>query len=121
MSTRTAEINASTTAAAAAAGPTSVTLPIPADQLGALTGVEVTAGPGSTAGVVVDVTITGVIGGTLTYKFAHHLVAEGGPEPLILKFVPPLRAAAVGTDFVVAVTGGANTGALAIAAHATSE
>lgn len=90
-------------------------------RFGRLYGFDVTAGPGSTAAAVVDVTVAGLQGPDLVYKFTHHLAAEGGPEPLVIYFPVPLRTAEAGTDITITLEGSANAGEVSINAYAAFE
>lgn len=58
-------------------------------------------GSGATAGSVVSITITGLLGGTATYTLAVVAGATLGNTPLILQFVPAMPASAVNTSIVV--------------------
>lgn len=85
-----------------------------------LSGFEVT-GSGATAGLPVTVTVTGVLGGTLsyTYNFAPGVLV--GNTPLSVQFNPPLPASAVNTPIVVTCpasgTGGTNNTVVAHGYH----
>lgn len=58
-----------------------------------LTGVEILAG-GATSAALVAATITGLLGGTITYPFAAPAGATSAAVPLIVTFNPPLPASA---------------------------
>jgi hypothetical protein len=75
-------------------------------------------GAGATAASVVALTITGVIGGTMTYNIAVPAGATIGIPPLVVEFNPPLQAAALNTPIVVSVPslGAGNTNS-AVVAH----
>lgn len=76
------------------------TLPADANQFNFLAGFDIT-GCGATAGSVVDVTVTGVAGGTLTYKLvvpAGATVSHGFQQKF---FDPPLKSSAKNTAIVV--------------------
>lgn len=68
---------------------------------------------GATAGAVVVATITGVLGGPLSYVFTAPTGATVGAEPLILQWDPPLQSTAPNTDIVVTLPalGAGNTNA----------
>jgi hypothetical protein len=76
-----------------------------------ISGFEIT-GSGATAALPVTVTVTGILGGTLsyTYNFASGVLV--GNLPLVVDFMPPLPASAVNTPIVVTCpasgTGGTN-------------
>lgn len=82
-----------------------------------LSGFEATAG-GATAAAVVSLTVTGLLGGTLTYTFGAPLGAGVPATPLVVEFDPPLQAASASTDVVVSMPslGTGNTNA-SIVAH----
>lgn len=65
-----------------------------------LTGFEVT-GAGATAGLPVSVTVTGLLGGTLTFTYAAAAGVLVANQPLIIQFPIPLPASAVNTNIVV--------------------
>ena len=96
------------------------TIPAAAAKLGYITGFEVTGG-GATAGSVVSLTITGLLGGTATYSVAVPTGAILGLTPLIVEFLQPLPASAVNTAIVVSLPalGAGNTNA-AVVAHGFS-
>lgn len=56
---------------------------------------------GSTAAVVVNPTVTGVVGGTLTYVFASAAGVALGNTPLIVNFNPCMPSNAANTAIVV--------------------
>lgn len=105
-------------AAAAAAGPTVLTLPVPADKKARLYGFDVTAGPGAAAPVGVTVTVAGLQGPDLVYQFTHNLT---DPDPLQIEYPVPLVTCENGTDITITVTGGANAGAISINGYAALE
>jgi len=80
-------------------------------------GFEITAG-GATAGALVIATITGVLGGTLSYIFAAPTGAAVGATPLTVEFSTPVPASAVNTAIVLTLPalGIGNTNA-AVVAH----
>jgi len=81
-----------------------------------ISGVEIT-GAGSTAGLPVTVTITGLLGGTRSYIYTFATGALLPNTPLILTFTPPLPASAVNTPIVVSCPAG-GTGNTANVANA---
>ena len=82
-----------------------------------ISGFEVTGG-GATAASLVNVTITGLIGGTATYTLGVVAGAAAPNATLLVKFVPPIPASAVNTAIVVTVPalGVGNTNS-AVVAH----
>lgn len=104
-------VTASSQGAAAALAPA---LAAVAGKTNYISGFEVTGG-GATAGAVVAVTVTGVLGGTLNYVFAAPTGATVGATPLVVTFNPPLPASAVNTAITVNVPslGAGNTNAAA--------
>lgn len=82
-----------------------------------LTGFEVT-GAGSTAGAVVPVTITGALGGTITYVLVVPAGVTTSITPLIVNFPNPIPSSAANVALVVsaAAFGAGNTNA-AVVAH----
>lgn len=76
-----------------------------------VTGFEVTAS-GATAGLPVLVTLTGVLGGTLTWIFTFPAGVLVGATPLVVEFDPPLPSVDVNTDVVLTLpssgSGGTN-------------
>jgi hypothetical protein len=72
------------------------TLPAVVGQTNYLTGFMVT-GAGSTAGLDVTVTVTGVAGGPLSYTFTAPVGALVPAQPLIVTFPVPLQGTAVNT------------------------
>lgn len=93
------------------------TLPGVAAKTTYINGFEMT-GAGATAGSIVNATITGLVGGTLTYTFVVPTGATVGAVPLIVTFPQPLPASAVNTAIVVTLPalGTGNTNA-AVVAH----
>lgn len=82
-----------------------------------ITGFEVTGG-GATSGLLVDVTVAGLIGGTITYVYAAAVGALVANTPLLVNFSPPLPASAPDTDIVVTVPAlGAGNTKCAVVAH----
>ena len=103
--------------ATAAAGATSATMPAVAGKTNYLTGFAVTGG-GATAASIVTVTVTGLVGGTQTYKVAIPAGTTAGITPLIATFVPPLPASAANVAIAINLPsfGAGNTDA-AVAAY----
>lgn len=83
-----------------------------AAKLNYINGFSCTAG-GATAAAVVNVTVTGLLGGTLTYSFATPAGATAGSTPLVINFPDALPASAVNTAIVVTMPalGAGNTNA----------
>lgn len=83
------------------ASATTATLTIPANKMGFLDGFDID-GLGATGGSAISVTVTGALGGTLTYKFG---VPAGATVPVhqSFRFNPPIQASAVNTNLVVGV------------------
>lgn len=77
------------------------TLTIPAAKMGYLDGFDID-GLGATAGSAIAVTVTGLLGGTLTYEVG---IPAGITTPFTYskRFNPPLQASAVATNIVVNV------------------
>lgn len=82
-----------------------------------ITGFEVT-GTGATAGSTIVVTVTGILGGTLSYELAIPAGVGTPINPLIVEFPSPIPASALNTAIVVNVPsfGAGNTNA-AVTAH----
>jgi hypothetical protein len=91
-------LNASSGNVAAAIA--NATLAAVASKTAYLTGFEVT-GAGATAGLPVLVTVTGLLGGTLTYIYTAIAGVLLANQPLIVEFNPPLPASAQNTNIVV--------------------
>lgn len=100
-----------------AAVPAVATLAAAGGKTTYISGFEVT-GAGATAGSIVLVTITGLLGGTATYNLAVATGATVGNAPLIVEFAPSLPASAINTAIVVTVPslGAGNTNS-AVVAH----
>lgn len=92
------QINASSGNVAAAAA--TATLAAVAERINFLSGFEVT-GAGATAASVVAVTVTGLLGGTLTYNVVVPAGATTSITPLVVSFTRPLEASAANTAIVV--------------------
>lgn len=90
------------------------TLPAVAGKTNYLSGVQI-MGAGATAASVVQATITGLLGGTLTIPVAVPAGANVGVQPIALSFYPPLPASAPNTAITVTVPslGAGNTNAVA--------
>jgi hypothetical protein len=97
------------------------TVPAAAQTYGYLTGFEIIAG-GATAGVCVNATITGLLGGVSTYP----ICAPTGPtlpaSSIFIEVVPPLRSSTFNTAIVLTLPalGAGNTNA-AVVVHGYSE
>jgi hypothetical protein len=87
------------------------------NQTAALAGLEITAS-GATAAACVNATVSGLVGGTLTYGFCAPAGSTAGAYPLTLNFIPALPAAAPSTPIVVTLPalGAGNAGA-SVSAH----
>lgn len=85
-----------------------------------LAGFEITA-TGATVGLPVIATVTGILGGTLSYIFSAPAGVLVDATPLVVEFSPPLPASAVNTAIVVTLPalGTGNTNA-AVVAHGFS-
>jgi hypothetical protein len=83
-----------------AAAVAAATLVAVAQKTAYISGFEVT-GSGATAGLPVQVTVTGLLGGTLTYVYTAEAGVLVGNKPLIVEFNPPLPASALNTNIVV--------------------
>lgn len=96
------------------------TIPAVAGRTGYLTGFEVT-GAGATAGSVVNLTVTGLLGGTATYSVVVPTGVTTSITPLVVGVNPPLPASAVNTAIVVSVPAfGAGSTNAAVVAHGFS-
>jgi hypothetical protein len=89
-STQTWKASANSTAATAI----TVSLTAEAGRTNFVTQVVLSTG-GATAGIILDVTITGVIGGTLHIVYAVPTGALLAATPLVVNFNPPLQSTAV--------------------------
>lgn len=86
-----------------AASAATATLPGVAGKTTFITGFSVT-GAGATAGSIVSVTATGLIGGvTATYNLAVVAGVLLGNVPLVIQFIKPIPANAINTAIVVTV------------------
>lgn len=82
-----------------------------------ITGFEVTAS-GSTAALVVLVTVAGILGGTKTYVFTFPAGAAVAAQPLLVEFARPIPASAQNQAITVTVPpGGAGNLNAAVTAH----
>jgi hypothetical protein len=107
------QLNASATNAATAQ---TATLTGAASVTTYITGFEVT-GSGATAASVIQVTVTGTLGGTLQYTMAIPAGATVGVTPLVVEYTQPIASSAVNTSIVVNVPsfGTGNTNASVVA------
>ncbi|HET8744308.1 MAG TPA: hypothetical protein VFM98_01795 [Ramlibacter sp.] len=98
-----------------AASAITATMPAVPGKINYLTGFEITSG-GATAASLVDVTITGIAGGTLTYVLGVVAGATAANAPLLVEFTKPVPA----SDQNIAITvnvpslGAGNTKARAV-------
>ena len=83
-----------------AAATATATLTSAASQTAYITGFEIT-GAGATAAAVVNPTITGTIGGTMTYTIVVVAGATLANQSIIVTFYPPIPASAANTSIVV--------------------
>lgn len=81
-----------------------------------LSGFEIT-GSGATGALVVNVTVTGLLGGTQTHVFTAPAGAAVGATPLVVRYNPPIPASDVNTAIVVTLPalGAGNTNACVVA------
>ena len=88
------------------------TMPAVLNSTNYISGFEMTAA-GATAGAVVVATVTGVLGGALSYIFTVPAGAALGAVPLIVEFSPSLPASGTNTAIVVTLPalGAGNTNA----------
>lgn len=88
------------------------TMPAVPNEVNYLSTAEFTAA-GATVGAVVVATISGVVGGTLSYIFAAPTGATLGATPLVLQWDPPLQSTGPNTPIVVTLPalGAGNTNA----------
>lgn len=108
------EVDASSTGGAQA---NNAALPAAAGRTTYITGFEIT-GAGATAGQTITITVTGILGGTKTYKLVIPAGAGVAISPLIVEFARPIPAAAQNQAITVNVPsfGAGNTDA-AVTAH----
>jgi hypothetical protein len=88
------------------------TITATAAVLGYCTGFTITAA-GATAASIVNATVTGLIGGTMTFTFGAAAGATVMSAPLVVSFPKPIPASAVNTAIVVTLPalGAGNTNA----------
>jgi hypothetical protein len=88
------------------------TMPAVTSKTNNITGFEITAG-GATAGAVVNCTLTGLLGGTLSYAFTAPLGAAVAALPVVINFNPGFPASAPNTAVVLScpALGAGNTNA----------
>lgn len=100
-----------------AAATATATLAAAAGKTTYISGFELT-GAGATAASVVVLTVTGALGGTLSFVVPVPAGVAAGVAPLVVEFNPPLPGSAVNTAIVVSVPsfGAGNTNA-AVVAH----
>lgn len=113
---------AAATPVAASSGPVAnaaatATLPAVAARTNFLSGFTVTPGTATGAAQVV-VTVTGVVGGPLSYSVEVPSAAGGGGQTLSVSFNPPLPATAVNVAIVVSMPA-AGVGGAGAAVNAT--
>ena len=107
-------VTASSTGAATAL---TATLPAVSGKTNYLAGFEITGG-GATAASLVTVTITGTLGGTMSYVVAVPAGATTGIVPLLFDFNPNIPASAANTAITVNVPSfGAGNTAAAVVVH----
>jgi len=82
-----------------------------------LSGFECTGG-GATAAATVNVTVTGVLGGTMTYNFGVPAGVDAPAAPLVVEFNPPLQASGLNTAIQVSMAAlGAGNAHAAVNVH----
>lgn len=93
-------------------------LPAVAGETNYITGFEIT-GSGATAGLPVDVTVVGLIGGvTLHYNYTFAVGVLLPNQPLLIEFPNPIPASAVNTAITVSCpAGGAGNTRNAVVVH----
>ena len=101
-------------ASVATSGVCAVSMPNDGVNFWFCSGFEITAG-GATAAQLNTATITGLLGGTLSYKFGVPAGVSSPATPLQVSFPSALAAASVGADVVLSVAGFAgNLGVCAV-------
>lgn len=107
--THVSEQSAVVTAAVAAA-----TMPAVAAKTNYVTGFEITGG-GATAASLIEVVLSGLLGGDTTYVIAVPAGATLGITPLLVNFIPAIPASAVNTAIAITAPsfGAGNTKAMA--------
>lgn len=93
-------VSKSSTSGNVAAAVATATIAATAAKTNYITGFQVT-GAGATAGAVVSVTVTGLLGGTVTYTYAAATGATVANQPLNVAFYPPIPASTTNTAIVV--------------------
>lgn len=83
----------------------SATMPAVAAKINYATGFEIT-GAGATTGLPVTVTLTGVLGGTLSYTYTFAVGALLPNQPLIIEFPEPVPASAANIALVLSCPAG---------------
>jgi len=113
--TRGSSLTASSGNVAAAVA--TATLAANATKTTYITGFEIT-GAGATAGAAVVVTVTGTIGGTMSFVYTAATGAAVGNFPLIVDFPEPVPGSAINTAIVVSCPSlGAGNTNNAVVAH----
>lgn len=99
-----------------AASAATATLTSAAGRLAYINGFAVT-GAGATAASVIAVTVTGCIGGTMTFNMAIPAGVTTAVTPLIVNFPSPVAATGYNTNIVVSAAsfGAGNTNAAVVA------
>lgn len=99
-----------------AAGVATATLTSSAGRMMYISGFAITGG-GATGASVISPTVTGVIGGTMTFSMGITAGATLGTPALIVNFPMPVSASAYGTNIVVSAPsfGAGNTNATVVA------
>lgn len=96
-----------------AAGTAAASLAATAGYQNFVTGFQITSS-GSTAAAVVDVTLTGLVGGTITYSYTTVAGATLKNDPLIVTFPTPIPATGANVAITLSVpslgAGNAHTG-----------
>lgn len=85
-----------------AAAVAAATIPAVAAKTNYLTGIIITSG-GATAAALVDATIVGLLGGTITLTYGAVAGAALKNPDLVIAFDPPLPASAVNTAIVLSM------------------
>lgn len=98
--------------ATVAAATATATLTAPTGKLAYISGFIIT-GLGATTGIAVNVTVTGLLGGTQTYPVTVPTGVGVAITPLVVSFNMPVPASAVSTNIVVSMPtfGAGNTNA----------
>jgi hypothetical protein len=92
------------------------TLTATASQTAWITGFVATA-TGATAGLAVNITVAGILGGTLNFAFAFPAGVLVGAVPLVVEFPQPIPASAANVNIVVTLpaSGAGGTNAAVVA------